>query len=108
METLWSSKMDICSVSLDSVFWRAKDADIDFGHILGNFKSKAGIKRERAAFVFTPEMAFIIAEKCKKFKGHPNFEKFVELCVQAYQTIREEARLWVILFRLVTLSDWSP
>lgn len=29
---------------------------IDFGHFLGNFKSKFGINRERAAFVLTPEM----------------------------------------------------
>jgi len=35
-------------------------ADIDFGHFLGNFKSKFGINRERAAFVFTPEMAFVM------------------------------------------------
>ena len=31
---------------------------IDFGHFLGNFKSKFGINRERAAFVLTPEMVF--------------------------------------------------
>ena len=29
---------------------------IDFGHFLGNFKSKFGIKRERAPFVFTRHM----------------------------------------------------
>jgi hypothetical protein len=27
------------------------DADIDFGHFLGNFKSKFGFRRERAKFV---------------------------------------------------------
>ena len=30
---------------------------IDFGHILGNYKSKLGIKRERTPFIFTPHMA---------------------------------------------------
>lgn len=33
---------------------------IDFGHFLGNFKKKFGVNRERAAFVFTPEMAFVM------------------------------------------------
>jgi hypothetical protein len=33
--------------------------DIDFGHFLGNFKKKFGFNRERSAFVFTPEMAFV-------------------------------------------------
>jgi phosphatidylinositol-4,5-bisphosphate 3-kinase len=36
---------------------------IDFGHFLGNFKSKFGVRRERAPFVFTPEMAFVIGGK---------------------------------------------
>jgi phosphatidylinositol-4,5-bisphosphate 3-kinase len=29
---------------------------IDFGHFLGNFKTKLGIQRERAPFVFTEEV----------------------------------------------------
>jgi len=33
---------------------------IDFGHFLGNFKTFMGISRERAPFVFTPDMAFVI------------------------------------------------
>lgn len=33
---------------------------IDFGHFLGNVKSKYGIKRERDPFVFTKEMAKFI------------------------------------------------
>jgi len=36
---------------------------IDFGHFLGHFKSKFGIKRERAPFVFTEEMAFVMGGK---------------------------------------------
>jgi hypothetical protein len=32
--------------------------DIDFGHFLGNIKKWAGISRERAPFIFTPEFAY--------------------------------------------------
>jgi hypothetical protein len=32
----------------------------DFGHFLGNFKAKFGVKRERDKFVFTPEMANVL------------------------------------------------
>jgi phosphatidylinositol-4,5-bisphosphate 3-kinase len=33
---------------------------IDFGHFLGNFKSKLGFKRERSPFVLTMEMAQVM------------------------------------------------
>lgn len=33
---------------------------IDFGHFLGNFKKKLGIKRERAKFVLTEEVLTLI------------------------------------------------
>jgi phosphatidylinositol kinase/protein kinase (PI-3 family) len=36
---------------------------IDFGHFLGNFKKKFGIKREKAPFVFTPDFAFVMGGK---------------------------------------------
>ena len=39
---------------------------IDFGHFLGNVKSKYGIKRERDPFVFTKEMATFIKADIKK------------------------------------------
>ena len=46
---------------------------IDFGHFLGNFKSKYGIKRERAPFVFTPSFVAILggqsSELYKEFEG---------------------------------------
>ena len=35
-------------------------AHIDFGHFLGNFKSKFGVKRERVPFVLTDDFIFII------------------------------------------------
>ena len=33
---------------------------IDFGHFLGNYKSKFGVKREKAPFIFTPAMAHVL------------------------------------------------
>ena len=35
---------------------------IDFGHFLGNFKSKFGVKRERVPFVLTNDFIYIITE----------------------------------------------
>lgn len=44
---------------------------IDFGHFLGNFKSKFGVKRERVPFVLTDDFIYIItkggARDCKEF-----------------------------------------
>lgn len=48
---------------------------IDFGHFLGNFKWKWGIKRERTKFLFTLEMAFVMGGKDGKL-----FKKFEEYC----------------------------
>merc|ERR1719461_1780920 len=39
---------------------------IDFGHFLGNFKSKFGFKRERSPFVFSPQMKYAIDAGNKK------------------------------------------
>lgn len=35
---------------------------VDFGHILGNFKSKFGIKRERVPFILTYDFIHVIQE----------------------------------------------
>lgn len=35
---------------------------IDFGHFLGNFKSKFGFKRERVPFVLTPHFQYVITK----------------------------------------------
>jgi hypothetical protein len=44
---------------------QGKLVHIDFGHFLGNFKKKLGIKRERAPFVFTPAFAEILGGEGK-------------------------------------------
>lgn len=72
---------------------------IDFGHFLGNFKSKFGVNRERAAFVFTPEMAFVIGGK--RFRKSKRYHKFLEYCSDAYRIIRENAQILEMLFLLM-------
>ena len=64
---------------------------IDFGHILGNFKKKLNIKRERAPFVFTNHMKEVIGDQ---------YEDFVGLCCDCYNILRDNATLLVSLFTL--------
>lgn len=69
---------------------------IDFGHILGHFKYKLGIKRERSVFVFTPQMAHVL--------GGPEsaaFKDFVSYSKRAYNLLRHNGDLLVTLFSLM-------
>lgn len=47
---------------------------IDFGHFLGNFKSKFGFKRERVPFVLTPHFHYVIT---KGDTDKENYQKYV-------------------------------
>lgn len=68
---------------------------IDFGHFLGNFKSKLGVKRERAPFVFTPTMLDAIGGKDSE-----NFKKFQTLACDAFKVLRQHANLLITLLTL--------
>jgi len=46
---------------------------IDFGHILGHFKSKLGVKRERVPFVLTSDFVYVI--KRGKVQDDKNFAR---------------------------------
>ena len=69
---------------------------IDFGHFLGNFKTKMGVNRERAAFVFTPEMAYVMGGKNYAESSH--FEDFKRHSAKAFRVLRANAALIEILF----------
>jgi hypothetical protein len=73
--------------------------DIDFGHFLGNYKEKYGIKRERAPFVFTPQYAAVLGGK-----NDPMFNVFVEKCKTAFNILRRNSSTFINLFQMVTLS----
>ncbi|KYQ96905.1 phosphatidylinositol-4 [Tieghemostelium lacteum] len=69
---------------------------IDFGHFLGNYKKKFGIKRERAPFVFTPDFCFVMGGK-----ESPKFLQFVNYCCTAYNILRKNAKLFMNLFAMM-------
>jgi phosphatidylinositol-4,5-bisphosphate 3-kinase len=72
---------------------------IDFGHFLGNFKSKFGFKRERSPFVFTPEMAYVMGGD--DYAKHKLYLSFVDMCCAANNVLRKNASLWIALFVLM-------
>merc|ERR1712137_113630 len=69
---------------------------IDFGHFLGNYKKKYGIKRERAPFIFTPQYAHVLGGK-----GAKPFNRFVDICCQAFNILRRNMDMFIILFQMM-------
>jgi phosphatidylinositol-4,5-bisphosphate 3-kinase len=67
---------------------------IDFGHFLGNFKVKFGVKRERVPFVLAHDFEIIIEK-------HFGFDKFVRLCEDAYLILRRHANLFINMLAMM-------
>ncbi|XP_070560385.1 phosphatidylinositol 4,5-bisphosphate 3-kinase catalytic subunit beta isoform-like [Ptychodera flava] len=79
---------------------------IDFGHILGNFKSKFGIQRERVPFVLTHDFVHVIT-KGKNTGSSTEFDTFREVCEKAYVILRRKGVLFINLFAMM-LSTGLP
>ncbi|XP_011841780.1 PREDICTED: phosphatidylinositol 4,5-bisphosphate 3-kinase catalytic subunit gamma isoform [Mandrillus leucophaeus] len=75
---------------------------IDFGHILGNYKSFLGINKERVPFVLTPDFLFVMGTSGKKTSLH--FQKFQDTCVKAYLALRHHTNLLIILFSMMLMT----
>lgn len=75
---------------------------IDFGHFLGNFKTKFGFKRETAPFIFTPMYAYMMGGTSSPIYAH-----FCDVACQAYNVIRRYSNTLIILFMLM-LSTGIP
>uniref|UniRef100_A0A8C3TEV1 Phosphatidylinositol 4,5-bisphosphate 3-kinase catalytic subunit gamma isoform n=1 Tax=Chelydra serpentina TaxID=8475 RepID=A0A8C3TEV1_CHESE len=75
---------------------------IDFGHILGNYKSFLGINKERVPFVLTPDFLFVMGTAGKKTSLH--FNKFQDICVKAYLALRHHTNLLIILFSMMLMT----
>lgn len=72
---------------------------IDFGHILGNFKSKFKIKRERGPFILTYDFIHVIQQG--KTGNTEKFGRFRQCCEDAYLILRRNGNLFITLFALM-------
>jgi hypothetical protein len=70
---------------------------IDFGHFLGNFKTKYGYKRERAPFVFTQMMASLLGGR----RVGARYRKFTDHCKAAFNILRRHTDMFLVLFSLM-------
>jgi hypothetical protein len=72
---------------------------IDFGHFLGNFKTKFGYKRETAPFVLVTQFVAVFGgEESEEFK------QFENLCIEAFNVLRANFTLLCSLFTLMISS----
>ncbi|KAM5140652.1 phosphatidylinositol 4,5-bisphosphate 3-kinase catalytic subunit delta isoform [Mantella aurantiaca] len=72
---------------------------IDFGHFLGNFKTKFGFNRERVPFILTYDFVHVIQQG--KTSNSEKFERFREYCEKAYMILRCHGALFLNLFALM-------
>ncbi|XP_042336329.1 phosphatidylinositol 4,5-bisphosphate 3-kinase catalytic subunit delta isoform [Sceloporus undulatus] len=72
---------------------------IDFGHFLGNFKTKFGINRERVPFILTYDFVHVIQQG--KTNNSEKFERFRGYCETAYMILRSHGLLFLHLFALM-------
>ena len=66
---------------------------IDFGHFLGNWKSKLGVKREAGLFHFAPA--------CAEAIGKDKMSQFKDDCWKALCVLRNNSKLLITLFLLM-------
>ncbi|GAB6031821.1 hypothetical protein CHUAL_010223 [Chamberlinius hualienensis] len=78
---------------------------IDFGHILGNFKEKFGIRRERVPFVLTNDFVYVITKG--QSQKSQEFSRFQSYCENAFKILRRKGSLFISLLAMM-LSTGIP
>jgi phosphatidylinositol-4,5-bisphosphate 3-kinase len=74
---------------------------VDFGHFLGNFKSKLGFQREKTPFHFSAACYYAIESAPKADRSGNPLPEFIDLCGTALNILRRNANLLISLFLLM-------
>eukprot|EP00731_Ephydatia_muelleri_P006184 Em0003g432a len=77
---------------------------IVFGKSFGNAQIFGSFKRDRAPFVLTPDMAYVINNWDKPMAS---FQSFVDLCCSAYNELRRHTHLLLSLLSLALCSSMN-
>eukprot|EP00038_Savillea_parva_P019908 m.29625 g.29625 ORF g.29625 m.29625 type:complete len:1049 (-) comp4612_c0_seq1:212-3358(-) len=73
---------------------------IDFGHFLGNWKSKFGIKRERVKFILTPDFVHTLCMGERRERS-ARWTLFKDTCKKAYLIVRSKAAFFINLLNMM-------